>query len=183
MLRPATHCDHAKNLRDPRQKIKNPLLCIMTQPSYTIHCKPFADLTPYELYAILRMRNEVFVVEQKCVYQDADGKDPHCHHLTVWENDTLVAYSRLLPKGLSYEQMSIGRVISSPAYRNTGAGKLLIGLSITYCHQLFGDGPIRIGAQLYLKKFYESFGFMQSSEEYLEDDIPHIEMIREQFSV
>jgi ElaA protein len=159
------------------------LLCPMTHPTFTSHCKPFGDLTPYELYAIMRLRNEVFVVEQNCVYQDADGKDPHCHHLTIWENDTLVAYARLLPKSLSFEQMSIGRVISSPAYRKTGAGKLLIGLAINACGELFGDGPIRIGAQLYLQKFYESFGFVQTSDVYLEDNIQHIEMIREQFSV
>jgi ElaA protein len=155
----------------------------MTEPKYTSYHKPFNELKPHELYTIMRLRNEVFVVEQNCVYQDADGKDPQCYHLMIWENDTLVAYARLLPKGLSFEQMSIGRVISSPAYRKTGAGKLLIGLAITACGELFGDGPIRIGAQLYLKKFYESFGFIQTSGIYLEDNIEHIEMTKEQFSV
>ncbi len=150
----------------------------MVQPNYTITCKPFASLSPHELYAIMQLRNEVFVVEQNCVYQDADNKDPYCHHLMIWDGQKLVAYSRLLPKGLAYEQMSIGRVISSPAYRGTGAGKLLITKAMEACHQLFGEGAIRIGAQLYLKKFYESFGFVQTSEIYLEDNIEHIEMIR-----
>ena len=150
----------------------------MSHTEYTITCKPFADLSPFELYAIMQLRNEVFVVEQNCVYQDADNKDPHCHHLMIWDNQKLAAYSRLLPKGLAYEQMSIGRVISSPAYRRTGVGKLLIAKGIEKCHELFGKGSIHIGAQLYLKKFYESFGFVKVSEMYLEDNIEHIEMER-----
>ncbi len=150
----------------------------MSQSEYFITCKPFADLSPHELYAIMQLRNEVFVVEQNCVYQDADNKDPHCHHLMIWDEQKLVAYSRLLPKGLAYEQMSIGRVISSPAYRGTGAGKLLIAKGIEKCHELFGQGSIHIGAQLYLRKFYESFGFVKVSEMYLEDNIEHIEMER-----
>lgn len=150
----------------------------MSEPKYHIYYRFFNELTPIELYTILRLRNEVFVVEQNCVYQDADKKDPYCHHLMMWDGNNLVAYARLLPQGLSYEQMSIGRVISSPAYRGTGAGKLLIEHAINACKELFGDGPIKIGAQLYLKKFYESFGFEQKSEMYLEDDIEHIEMIK-----
>ena len=150
----------------------------MSQSEYIITCKPFADLSPHELYAIMQLRNEVFVVEQNCVYQDADNKDPHCHHLMIWDKQKLVAYSRLLPKGLAYEQMSIGRVISSPAYRGTGAGKLLIAKAIEKCHELFGEGSIHIGAQLYLRKFYESFGFVKVSEMYLEDNIEHVEMER-----
>lgn len=150
----------------------------MAQLQYTITCKLFASLTPHELYAIMQLRNEVFVVEQNCVYQDADNKDPHCHHLMIWDEQKLIAYSRLLPQGLAYEQVSIGRVISSPSYRNTGAGKLLIAKAIDACHELFGEGPIKIGAQLYLRKFYESFGFVKTSEMYLEDNIEHIEMER-----
>ena len=135
-------------------------------------------LTPYELYAIMRLRNEVFVVEQNCVFQDADNKDQHCHHLMLWNKDNLIAYARLVPKAVAYEQMSIGRIISSPAYRRTGAGKLLVSKAIDICGELFGEGPIRIGAQLYLKKFYEGFGFVQTSDVYDEDGIDHIEMIR-----
>ena len=148
----------------------------MTENKYTVNYKSFDALTPYELYSIMQLRNEVFVVEQHCIYQDADNKDPYCHHLMIKEIDFLVAYARLLPRGLAYTEMSIGRVISSPLYRKTGAGRLLLYSSIEACYTLFGKGPIKIGAQLYLKKFYESFGFEKSSNLYLEDNIEHIEM-------
>ena len=150
----------------------------MTENKYTVNYKSFDALTPYELYSIMQLRNEVFVVEQHCIYQDADNKDPYCHHLMVKGKHSLVAYARLLPCGLAYHEMSIGRVISSPAYRKTGAGRLLVNKSIEACYTLFGKGPIKIGAQLYLKKFYESFGFEKSSEMYLEDNIEHIEMTK-----
>ena len=150
----------------------------MAPDSFTIYYKPFGLLTPHELYAIIRLRNEVFVVEQNCVFQDADNKDPDCHHLMIWDQEKLVAYARLLPPGLAYEAMSIGRIISSPDYRGTGAGKLLVTKSIAACGELFGEGAIQIGAQLYLKKFYESFGFEQAGELYLEDGIEHIPMLR-----
>jgi ElaA protein len=147
------------------------------ETNYRIYHSFFDKLSPKELYAALQLRNEVFVVEQNCVYQDADNKDPFCFHLFIWKQEKLIAYSRLLPPGLAYTEMSIGRVVSSPAYRRSGAGRLLIRESIKACHQLFGPGPIHIGAQLYLQKFYESFGFEQTSDVYLEDDIQHIEMV------
>lgn len=150
----------------------------MSNTNYQIYRKFFNDLLPYELYAIMQLRNEVFVVEQNCVYQDADNRDPHCHHLMIWDEDKLVAYARLLPEGLAYDEMSIGRVISSPQYRRTGAGKILLENAINGCYELFGRGPIMIGAQLYLKQFYESFGFVKVSEVYKEDDIEHIKMLR-----
>jgi len=150
----------------------------MSEKKYHIYRKFFSELLPQELYAIMQLRNEVFVVEQHCIYQDADNKDPYCHHLMVWDGDKLVAYSRLLPEGLAYEEMSIGRVISSPQYRRTGAGRIMLEHAIQGCYELFGRGPITIGAQLYLKKFYESFGFVKISEVYLEDDIEHIKMIK-----
>jgi ElaA protein len=139
--------------------------------------KKFEDLTPFELYKIMQLRNEVFVVEQNCVYQDADNKDLKAHHFMGWDGDTLVAYTRLLPQGVSYTEASIGRVVSSPKYRRTGAGRELMQRSIENTFILFNCNAIKIGAQLYLKKFYESLGFVQSSGEYLEDNIPHIEMI------
>jgi len=145
---------------------------------YNVTCKAFDDLTPHELYEIMRLRNEVFVLEQLCVYQDADNKDQRSHHLMIKDNGKLIAYSRLLPPGVSYPEMSIGRVISSPEYRRKGAGRLLMQKAIEGCHELFGEGPIRIGAQLYLTKFYESFGFVSSGEVYLEDNIEHVEMGR-----
>jgi ElaA protein len=140
--------------------------------------KSFESLTPSELYAIIQLRNEVFVVEQNCVFQDADNKDQESLHLMYWSNNELVAYCRLLPPGLAYEEMSIGRVVSSPKYRNTGAGRLLITKAIELIHQEYGEGPIRIGAQCYLIQFYGSFGFIEEGEMYLEDGIEHIEMVR-----
>ncbi|RFM26072.1 GNAT family N-acetyltransferase [Deminuibacter soli] len=140
--------------------------------------KFFDELTPHELYNIIRLRNEVFVVEQNCVFQDADNKDPKCYHLMIWDDTVLAAYTRLVPPGISYPEMSIGRVVSNPLSRGTGAGKELMQASIDACMQLFGEGPITIGAQLYLKKFYESFGFVQSGDVYDEDGIDHIIMKR-----
>lgn len=139
--------------------------------------KKFNELTASELYSILQLRNEVFVVEQNCVYQDADGKDPDCYHFAGWNGKNLVAYTRIIPPGVSYEQASIGRVVTSPKYRGTGTGKLLMKESINRTFSLFHCTSIRIGAQVYLIKFYESMGFVQSGNEYPEDGIPHIEMI------
>jgi ElaA protein len=140
--------------------------------------KKFDDLTPHELYAILRLRTEVFVVEQNCVFQDMDNKDQYCHHLMGWIDGRLVACSRLVPAGISYEYPSIGRVVSSPAERGRSIGKALMQQSIKEMIHLYGETPIRIGAQLYLKKFYESFGFRQSGDVYDEDGIDHIQMTR-----
>ena len=139
--------------------------------------KKFDELTPAELYAIIQLRNEVFVVEQNCVYQDADNKDQKCFHFMGWGGATLVAYTRIIPQGISYTEASIGRVVSSPKYRGTGAGRELMQRSIDNTFKLFNCSSIKIGAQLYLKKFYETLGFVQSSDQYLEDNIPHIEMI------
>lgn len=140
--------------------------------------KTFEELTPGELYAILRLRSEVFVVEQNCVFLDMDNKDQSCHHLMGWQDEKLVAYTRLVPPGISYNEPSIGRVVTSPALRGSGAGKLLMEKSIAETERLFGKVSVRIGAQFYLRKFYTSLGFEQSSEVYDEDGIDHIEMIR-----
>ena len=140
--------------------------------------KKFEDLTPHQLYAALQLRNEVFVVEQNCVFQDADDKDQASHHLLGYINDKLVAYTRLVPPGVIYDEPSIGRVVTLPSVRGSGAGKMLMQESIDKVYDLFGREPIKIGAQLYLKKFYEGFGFLQISEAYLEDGIPHIYMRR-----
>jgi ElaA protein len=140
--------------------------------------KPFAELTPHELYNILHLRNEVFIVEQNCPYQDLDYKDLKSWHLMGIEKDKLIAYSRLLAPGISYSESSIGRIVSSPSVRKTGMGKKLVDESIEQIQNLFKTDTIRIGAQLYLKTFYESFGFVQDSEIYLEDNIPHIIMLR-----
>ena len=145
---------------------------------YSHTLKHFKDLTPHELYAMMRLRNEVFVVEQNCVFQDADNKDLFCHHLLFWDADRLVAYARLVPPGLSYEEMSIGRVVTSKEVRGTGAGRMLMQMAIDYCEKIFGPGPIHIGAQLYAEKFYNSLGFKQTGLIYDEDGIEHVEMIR-----
>jgi Predicted acyltransferase len=144
----------------------------------TWSCKTFNDLTPGELYSILQLRNEVFIVEQDCVYQDCDGKDQQSHHFMGWQQDKLVAYTRLLPAGIAYVEISIGRVVTSPSIRGNGIGKELMIRSIDKIHELFGQNPIKIGAQLYLKNFYESLGFNQISDVYLEDGIEHIHMLR-----
>lgn len=140
--------------------------------------RPFAELTVNELYAILQLRSEVFVVEQQCVYLDTDNKDQSSHHLMGWQDDKLVAYTRLLPSGLAFREPSIGRVVSSPSVRGTGIGRQLMERSIEVAHQLFGKVPIRIGAQCYLRTFYTSLGFREDSAVYLEDGIEHIEMVR-----
>ncbi|MBB6270930.1 ElaA protein [Pedobacter cryoconitis] len=145
---------------------------------YTEICKPFESLTVKELYAILRLRSEIFVVEQECVFLDADNKDLSCQHLMLYQNKELMAYARIVPAGLSFTEPSIGRIVTSAAARGKGFGKQLVLLAISNCIRLYGNKPIKIGAQLYLKSFYESFGFVVVGEEYLEDDILHVDMIR-----
>jgi len=141
--------------------------------------KPFAALTSLELYALLQLRSEVFVVEQTCPFQDIDGLDQAAHHLLGrTETGELAAYARLFGPGHSYAQASIGRVVTAPRYRRVGLGRQLLGQAIGGCEELFGSQPIKIGAQLYLQAFYESFGFVQQGEGYLEDGIPHIYMLR-----
>lgn len=139
--------------------------------------KTFDELTPHELYAILQLRNEVFVVEQQCIFQDADGRDPFCFHIMGLEGDTLVAYTRLVPPGIAWAEPAIGRVATAPKARNRGLGRQVMEYSVDQCHTLFGPLPIRIGAQCYLEKFYTSLGFRPDGEIYLEDGIQHIEMI------
>lgn len=140
--------------------------------------KFFDDLSPHELYALLRLRSEVFVVEQTCVFLDMDDKDQGAHHLLGYRNGELVACTRLLPPGLTYADASIGRVVTSSAVRRSGLGRELMTRSIEEAYTLFGHVPLKLGAQLYLKGFYESFGFLQSGPGYLEDGIPHIPMVR-----
>lgn len=139
--------------------------------------KKFEELSVAELYEILKLRSEVFVVEQNCVFLDMDDKDQRSLHLMGLHENKLVAYTRLVPAGVSYEYPSIGRVVTSPTARQNGFGKLLMEKSIQECRNIFSNTTIKIGAQLYLKKFYESFGFIQSSDTYLEDGIEHIEML------
>lgn len=118
------------------------------------------------------------MVEQHSVYQDCDDKDQLSFHLTGWNKNILVAYSRLLPPGLAFKEPSIGRVITSPTIRGNRIGFELMTRSIDNIYELFGELPITIGAQVYLKKFYESFGFVICGEVYLEDGIKHMHMQR-----
>lgn len=141
--------------------------------------KEFDALSTTELYAIFNLRIEVFVVEQNCPYQDADGKDLKGFHLMGYSDaNELIAYARLLPQNVSYAEVSIGRVVTSPKARGTGAGKALMGRALEEISNLFGNVPVRIGAQEYLKAFYEGFGFVMEGDVYMEDGIPHIIMIR-----
>lgn len=140
--------------------------------------KSFKDLSVDELYDLLRLRSEVFVVEQNCVYLDLDGKDKLALHLIGEFEGKIVAHSRLFKPGISFDNASIGRVAIAINYRDRKWGHDLIRESIAGIAHHFGESKITIGAQLYLKKFYESHGFVQTSEMYLEDDIPHIEMKR-----
>lgn len=141
--------------------------------------KPFEALTVNELYDILRLRSEIFVVEQNCVYLDLDGKDKLALHLFGEYEGRIVACSRLFKPGISFDNSSIGRVVVAINYRDKKWGHELMREAISGIKHHFGESQITIGAQLYLKKFYESHGFVQSSVMYLEDNIPHIEMKKE----
>ncbi len=138
----------------------------------------FEALSINELYAILQLRNEVFIVEQNCPYLDLDDSDQECHHISIYDNDVLVAYSRVFKPGDKYTEACISRVISRQAYRKLGLGKTIVQAAIDFIHSEWNFAPIKISAQLYLQKFYESFGFEVVSETYLEDNIPHIAMLK-----
>jgi ElaA protein len=143
-----------------------------------LSCKPFASLTALELYGILQLRSEVFVVEQNCVYQDVDGFDLEAHHLFASDGSQVIAYARALPPGAKYPQASLGRVVSHGSVRGSGLGKQLMRTAISRCEELWPGMGITISAQAYLQKFYQELGFTTESEPYLEDDIPHIKMSR-----
>lgn len=137
---------------------------------------PFDLLSVHELYEILRLRSEIFVVEQNCVYLDLDGKDQKALHLFGTFEGKIVAHARLFKPGISFVHASIGRVTVDAKHREKKWGHELMRQAIAGILDHYGETEITIGAQLYLKKFYESHGFVQTSEMYLEDDIPHIQM-------
>jgi len=143
-------------------------------------CLSFSQLSNIELYELMALRQEVFVVEQDCPYLDADGKDQEAWHLLGYdEQGKLIAYTRLLDKGTTYlNYISIGRVVTSPAARGKGYGGQIMNESIRQIQHLYGAQDIKISAQVYLEQFYRSMGFESIGEGYLEDDIPHIAMIR-----
>lgn len=142
------------------------------------NCLPFNELTGKDVYDMLYLRNLVFVMEQDCVYLDTDGKDFHAWHLLGRQEGNVIAYARLLPAGISYNELSIGRVVCAPEVRRTGVGRRLMTQAIAEMERLYGSGNIRISAQCYLEQFYRDFGFESEGETYLEDGLPHVEMCR-----
>lgn len=142
-------------------------------------CKSFSELSVEELYLLLRLRSEVFIVEQNCPYQDLDNKDQVSYHLLMYKDNELAGYARLLPPGISYKEVSIGRVITSQQFRSKGYGRTLMNKAIEDCVRIFGKQKIVISAQVYALPFYKSLSFVSVGEEYMEDDIPHIQMILE----
>ena len=154
-----------------------------TAPGLNWRCLPFEGLSVTELYAVLQLRSAIFVVEQACVFQDMDGLDQGCHHLLGQDAaGHVLAYARLVPAGLAFAQASVGRVATSPAGRGRALGYSLgHQLMARACAQLaalWGPQPIRIGAQSHLQAFYGQHGFVTDGPEYIEDGIPHVEMLR-----
>ncbi|WP_394368404.1 GNAT family N-acetyltransferase [Kaistella gelatinilytica] len=140
--------------------------------------KSFEELSTKELYEILKVRQEVFVVEQTCYYLDADGSDKKAAHIWAEQNDQIIAYCRVFEPGIKYAEASIGRVLTHPSYRNLNLGKILVRIAIDTIEGRFRTTDIKISAQDYLLKFYSDFGFIATEHKYLEDDIPHTEMVR-----
>lgn len=144
-----------------------------------IEVKTFEDLTKQELYSLLKLRSEIFVVEQDCVYQDIDGKDEKALHILGFKNNKIVAYTRIFKPGDYFEFSSIGRVVVAKNERAFKYGYDIMNASITAIETHFKESKIKISAQAYLKTFYNNCGFKEIGEEYLEDDIPHIAMIKD----
>ncbi len=142
----------------------------------------FSGLTPEDLYAVVRLREEVFVVEQQCAYIDADGRDPHAWHLLGWTDEQngrdLVAYARIFEPGVRYTECSIGRVVTAPQVRGTGVGRALMAEALRRVEGLAPGQTIKIAAQRRLEKFYVEFGFRTVSAPYEEDGITHVDMVR-----
>lgn len=153
---------------------------MVSSPAIHFKCLAFDELSSHQLYELMALRQAVFVVEQNCPYLDADGKDLEAYHVLAYDDHgSLVAYTRLMPPGLSYAgYASIGRVANAASVRGTGIGRKLLQESLQEIERLFGAVPVKISAQTYLLRFYESFGFEAVGATYLEDDIPHIAMIR-----
>ena len=143
------------------------------------HFKTFTELNTTELYKILKLRSEVFVVEQNCAYQDIDDADLQAIHQLIWKKEQLIAYSRILPPGSYFEQLSIGRILTASTIRGQQYGHLLMQEAIGYCQEQYPYQSIKLSAQQYLIEFYRSHGFEITGKGYLEDGIPHIGMIRD----
>ncbi len=150
-------------------------------PEITWRCCSFSDLSVVELQHIYAVRQAVFIIEQQCIYLDVDGLDEKSWHLAAWARgqDWPLAYARLLPPGLKFAEASIGRVLTSPRFRGSGKGKELIHRAVAASEGLFDGATLRISAQAHLERFYQGFGFVAVGQQYLEDGIAHIEMLRE----
>ena len=144
-----------------------------------IKVKSFQELSIDELYNLLQLRSEVFVVEQDCVYQDLDGKDQKALHVLGFKNNKIVAYTRIFKPGYYFDEASIGRVVVAQKERKHKYGYDIMKASINTIKKHFSETKIKISAQVYLSKFYNNLGFKETGDEYLEDDIPHIAMIRQ----
>lgn len=140
--------------------------------------KSWSELSKDELYDILYLRQAVFCVEQDCPYIDCDYHDQNSAHIWTSDEEGIIAYTRIAPPGEIYKEVSIGRVITAMRARRIGLGKEAMDISIAYCRE-HHPGPIRIMAQSYLLEFYESYGFVREGEEFLEDGLPHWEMVLE----
>lgn len=140
--------------------------------------KKFLELSTQEVYNILRLRAAIFVVEQNCVYQDLDGKDENSIHVFASDSENIVAYARIVLPGISYQEISIGRVVVAEEYRYQKLGFNVMKKAINVIELEMGKQPIRISAQSHLEKFYRSLDFKPTGKSYLEDGIPHIEMLR-----
>ncbi len=140
--------------------------------------RSFEELDLHQLYALMVLRQEVFVVEQDCVYLDADNYDQQAHHLLGWKAGSLVACLRLFPPGLKFAEVTIGRVATKASTRGSGLGRQLMTLALEKSQQLFPGATIKLSGQAYLQAFYESFGFHVQGAGYLEDGIPHFAMVR-----
>lgn len=143
-----------------------------------IEVKNFDELTKKELYELLQLRSEVFVVEQDCVYNDIDGKDERALHVLGWEDGLLVAYSRCFQAGDYFDEAAIGRILVRENYRKTGYGHQITKASINAIKTNYKADTIKISAQIYLVMFYERHGFKTKGNRYMEDGIPHIAMLR-----
>ena len=139
-------------------------------------CLPFSDLTNDQLYDLIALRTLVFVVEQDCPYQEADGKDKEALHLLGMEGGQLAGYSRILPPGVSYSEASLGRVVIHPDFRGRQLGYTLMEETMNQIEAHFGIVPVKISAQEHLRNYYGRFNFSQCGDGYLEDGIPHIPM-------
>ncbi|PDV85341.1 GNAT family N-acetyltransferase [Rhizobium sp. H4] len=151
----------------------------MASTTYTTDLKSVDELLAWELYDLLKMRVDVFVVEQNCAYPELDGKDIDALHLRLMESSELLASARILKPHEPQDPSKIGRVVVSPAHRGKRLGDALMSEAISACERLYPANPIALSAQAHLRRFYEAFGFVVVSEEYLEDGIPHIDMVRQ----